>query len=125
LKNIYLRIFEHVIHKSHTLSNKYLKECTELSLIIKTWSFIFKEYSGYNDRLFIQWGDSISSACKIAGLNLKLDLKIYCNDKLKLVLATKCHLNGFIESLETSKEKDICDMKFPIVQLMETSCHIS
>ena len=121
-KNIYRRILEHIIFKNHSLTNSYMNECSELSIIIKIWSYVYEEFFGYDQKLFIQWGDTISPACKISGLDCKLDLRIistvdgssfdvltgeaakktattskkYYSDKLKSVLTTKCHLNSFI-----------------------------
>lgn len=155
VKNIHRHILKHIIFKSHTLSNQYIKSCTELSMLIKTWSYIFEEYFGYiyiyNGQMFIQWGDSVSPACKLLKLDMRLDLRIittidedqfdvmtgeaaktsaitfkkYYDDKLKSVLATKRHLNQFIESLSNWSKKEILKIKFPIIQLMGSTCHIS
>ncbi|ORE13677.1 hypothetical protein BCV71DRAFT_277588 [Rhizopus microsporus] len=64
------------LEESYTLSNQYVKNCTELSLLIKTWSYIFEEYFGYNNQLFIQWRDSVSPACKLSKFDMRLDLRI-------------------------------------------------
>lgn len=55
---------KHIIFKSHTLSNQYVLNCTELPLLIKTWPYVFEEYFGYNNQLFIfksQW-DSLPTS---------------------------------------------------------------
>lgn len=49
--------------------------------------------------------------------------KKYYDDKLKSVLATKRHLNQFIESSSKWSKKEILKIKFPIIQLMGSTCH--
>ncbi|KAG2218709.1 hypothetical protein INT45_002417 [Circinella minor] len=97
-QNIYKKILEHVALKGHTLTDNYIKECSELSIIIKTWGYVYEEFFGYNQKLFIQWGDTISPTsdqpqtnlgpasdqprsnlgptCKQSRLNCKLDFRI-------------------------------------------------
>lgn len=49
----------------------------------------------------------------------------YNDDKLKFVPATKRHLNQFIGSPAKWSKKEILKIKFPIIQLMGSTCHIS
>jgi hypothetical protein len=90
----------------------------------------------------------MTEACKQAGLRLKLDLrllvlrdeeyidamtgefahkplkrKLYL-DKLKSVLATKCHLNAFIKSMPYLPQTSIKDVIVPIIQIMGFNAHI-
>ncbi|KAL4212926.1 hypothetical protein AB4K20DRAFT_1974552 [Rhizopus microsporus] len=115
------------------LTDNYFLNCSEMSTTTKYWSPILESY--------FAGGDTSSINCKILNLNYKLDLymvagtergpveaaigdfasdkatkrKLY-HDKLKSVLASKCHLNALIEKLNflSAAEYDIS-----ILQVME------
>ena len=46
------------------------------------------------------------------------------SDRLKSVLATKCHLNSFLKEATYLKESDITEVRFPIVQMMGLDAHL-
>ncbi|CEP19629.1 hypothetical protein [Parasitella parasitica] len=50
--------------------------------------------------------------------------KLY-NDRLKCVLATKCHLNASLKSLSYISEEDITSVRIPIVQVMGLEAKVS
>lgn len=49
--------------------------------------------------------------------------KLY-HDKLKLILATKCHINNFLASVPYIKADQIKKLKFPIIQIMGMNLHV-
>jgi hypothetical protein len=49
----------------------------------------------------------------------------YYKDKLKSTITTKCHLNDYLGSLSNLSYEDIAGIKFPIIQIMGLSVHIS
>lgn len=93
----------------------------------------------------------MSDTCKKVGRRFKLDLlrllifkddekisdgatgevarkatkRKFYNDRLKSVLASKCHLNAFLESLLHISEEDIVNAVFPLVQIMGLEARIS
>jgi hypothetical protein len=46
---------EHHIYRTYMFSYTYLKECSEMSIIVKYWSNIFELFFGYNRNIFLQW----------------------------------------------------------------------
>ncbi|ORE02530.1 hypothetical protein BCV72DRAFT_245101 [Rhizopus microsporus var. microsporus] len=94
-------------------------------------------------------GDTMTNPCKSKGLKFKLDLhivvlndkevvvdgmaaevaktatkhKLY-EDKLKSILATKCHIKNFLETVPYITAEDIKKLKFPIMQIMGMNVHI-
>ncbi|KAG2229734.1 hypothetical protein INT48_002068 [Thamnidium elegans] len=143
IKRIYIDILErHLIH-SYSLSDAYLKKCSEQSTIIKFWSYLFEQFFSKKS-LFVQWGDTVSPECKRLTLDFKLDIRFiseaekgfiditngefakfhaatkskYYNDKLKAVLAAKCHLNHIIESSPGISVASLKALKIPIVLVM-------
>lgn len=91
----------------------------------------------------------MSQACKSKNLRFKLDLKLLVwkedaaifdggtgevartatprklfSDRLKSVLATKCHLNHFLESATYLDEAIVTQIKFPVVQMMGLDAHL-
>jgi len=101
-------------------------------------------------RLTVFRGDTISDSCKKAGHKFKLDLrlvmiqndknivdnctgemakkatvtKIY-KDKLKSVIASKCHLNTFIKEVPYIRAQDVPLIKIPIIQVAGFSRKLS
>lgn len=94
-------------------------------------------------------GDTMSEVCMSMSLRFKLDLRLLVwkedaaifdggtgevakktepskpfSDRLKSVLATKCHLNDFLNSATYLDESNVTEVKFPIVQLMGLDAHL-
>lgn len=46
------------------------------------------------------------------------------NDKLKLVLVTKCHLNSVLKTMPYIPKSKVKDVKVPIVQIIGLTCHV-
>ncbi|KAG2212594.1 hypothetical protein INT47_000570 [Mucor saturninus] len=49
--------------------------------------------------------------------------KLY-SDKLKSTLASKCHLNSFLETVPFATAQDIRMMRFPVMQIMGMDAHV-
>ncbi|KAI7892716.1 uncharacterized protein EV154DRAFT_601379 [Mucor mucedo] len=49
--------------------------------------------------------------------------KLY-SDKLRSTLASKCHLNSFLETAPFATVKEIRSMRFPIMQIMGMDAHV-
>ncbi|CAO3588499.1 unnamed protein product [Absidia cylindrospora] len=116
----------------------------------KFWTPVFESIFGYKSTVFVQWGDTLSEDCKRADLNLRLDLRITVDiggptletvtgdaasrrgtttgklygDRLKSVLATKCHLNRLIKYLQYIPLNKLKSIFVPIVQVMGMNCSV-
>ncbi|KAG1367347.1 hypothetical protein G6F61_012989 [Rhizopus arrhizus] len=103
----------------------YLKKCSQQSIIIKFWGQLLETFFTKRN-LFLQWGETIPETCMKNEPAMKMDLRMifegedmqaldglngkfakisatnkkkYYDDKTKLVLAGKCHLNQLVMSL--------------------------
>ncbi|KAI7847743.1 hypothetical protein BDC45DRAFT_525199 [Circinella umbellata] len=122
---------------------------SEFDLQIKFWGFVFETWFGENQKILLHWGDTMSKPCKNLNFRFKLDLQLLVwkedrpvfdggtgevarkatpsklfSDRLKSVLATKCHLNSFLKEATYLKESDITEVRFPIVQMMGLDAHL-
>lgn len=80
-------------------------------------------------------GDTVRNTCKMVGLWFKLDLRRdyetivtkckFFTDQLKFILATKCHLNAFLESLLHISEEEIINVQLPLVQIIGLEANMS
>ncbi|KAI8143387.1 hypothetical protein BJV82DRAFT_668449 [Fennellomyces sp. T-0311] len=122
-KNIYQKLLEQILLKSHTLTNSYLDQCSEQWLLIKIWSYMSEEFFGY--QIVTNADESMFEAMtgEAAKTNATRMKKFY-TDKLKTVLATKCQLNHFIMSTPLTAS-EIKKVQMPIIQIIGTTCHIS
>ncbi|CAO3699365.1 unnamed protein product [Rhizopus stolonifer] len=147
IKDIYRHILQQHAFKGHMLTDNYFLNCSELSTITKYWSPILESYFGEKKNLFVQWGDTLSVDCKSLNLNYKLDLRMVVGtergpveaatgefasdkattegklyrDKLKSVLASKCHLNALLEKLSFLPVSQVSNIRLPILQVMGQS----
>ncbi|KAG2197478.1 hypothetical protein INT47_003086 [Mucor saturninus] len=111
--------------KSFMLTQAFVDSCSEQSLNIKFWPYLFECLFGGNEDVFLQWGETKAADCTAEALDFKLDLRITVgieqeqhevataelaknksttesklyNDKLKLALVTKCLYKGVLGSL--------------------------
>ncbi|KAI8058782.1 hypothetical protein BDF21DRAFT_429993 [Thamnidium elegans] len=148
--NIYKYVLEQHAFRSFMLTNAYIDACSEQSINIKYWSYLFETYFGRNRNIFLQWGDTIAADCKNSSLSFKLDLRIIVNiektdhdiiaaelapptttinsklynDKLKLALVSKCHLNSLLMAMPFIPKTKIKLIRLPLIQIMGLSCHI-
>ncbi|KAI9262219.1 hypothetical protein BDA99DRAFT_70653 [Phascolomyces articulosus] len=149
-KKIYTHIMDFHTYKQHQLSDDFISKCSEMSIATKFWSPIFETFFGYDKNLFIQWGDTLSFDCMDESLPFRLDIrmileaekktveaataeiashsrsissKLY-NDKLKSVLASKCHLNALLKKLDHLDSTTLQDVHIPIVQVLGLSVTI-
>ncbi|KAI7869263.1 uncharacterized protein EV154DRAFT_432016, partial [Mucor mucedo] len=122
---------------------------SEFDLQVKFWGYVFKTYFGNSPSILLHWGDTMSSACKKMNLRFKLDLRLLVwkedaaifdggtgevakkaataklySDRLKSVMATKCHLNEFITSATYLKESIVTKVRLPVVQIMGLDAHL-
>ncbi|GAA5808890.1 hypothetical protein MFLAVUS_002289 [Mucor flavus] len=154
MENIVVRIYVFVLRIHHEkpwyFSSENLKRYPEFDFQMKFWGYMFETYLGRNRHIVLQWGDTMSNTCKKVGLRFKLDLRLlilkddesisdgatgevarkatkrkFYNDRLKSVLASKCHLNAFLESLLHISEEEIVNVVFPLVQIMGLEARIS
>ncbi|KAG1183310.1 hypothetical protein G6F36_008540 [Rhizopus arrhizus] len=140
---IYLHILRLHAEKPWVFSGENLSRYSEFDLQIKFWGYVFETYLGRRKEVVLQWGDTMSNTCKKISLRFKLDLrllilkdndmiadggtgefarkvtkaKLYA-DTLKSVVTTKCHLNGFLMSTPYLSEKEVPNVKFPVIQIM-------
>ncbi|GAA5805709.1 hypothetical protein HPULCUR_011233 [Helicostylum pulchrum] len=110
---------------------------------LKSWTYIMETFFDHKQNIELQWGDKITNSCKSKSLKFKLDLhiavlndqevvvdgmtaevakaatkrKIY-GDKLKSILASKCHINNYLNTVPYITAEDIKRLKFPIMQIM-------
>ncbi|SAM08388.1 hypothetical protein [Absidia glauca] len=136
--------------QSHMLSDAYLRQCSEASLVTKFWGPIFEEYFGYDRDIFLQWGDTLETKNAEMGMMMRLDLRVILThgetimegatgefaratattkkklfgDKLKSVLATKIHLNSMVSEMTQLPAKVIPSINIPIIQIMGFNCHL-
>ncbi|KAI9481586.1 MAG: hypothetical protein EXX96DRAFT_448840, partial [Benjaminiella poitrasii] len=52
-----------------------------------------------------------------------INSKLY-NDKLKLLLVSKCHLNSLLMAMPFIPKAKIKLISFPLIQIMGLSCHV-
>ncbi|KAI7847744.1 hypothetical protein BDC45DRAFT_575527 [Circinella umbellata] len=122
---------------------------SELDLQVKFWGFVFETWLGASQRVMLHWGDTMSEPCKDLNLRFKFDLRLLIwkedgpifdggtgevarratvsklfSDRLKSVLATKCHMNDFFKAVPYLKESEITEIKLPIVQIMGLDAHL-
>ncbi|RCH81004.1 hypothetical protein CU098_005532, partial [Rhizopus stolonifer] len=76
LKKICVHILYPCVYNPSSLKDKYLKKCSEQSLVIRFWGNLFEYYFGHEQNVLLQWGDTISSSCKESNLAFKLDIRI-------------------------------------------------
>ncbi|ORZ25731.1 hypothetical protein BCR42DRAFT_315860 [Absidia repens] len=131
------------------LSDAYLQECSELSIMIKYWGFVFEQCLGYSKDVFLQWGDTVSSHSVDIGTTAKLDIRIIIigdnnarieaatgefasasattksklfADRLKSVLVSKVLLNHALSKMKHIPEDAIKTIRIPAIQVMGLSC---
>ncbi|KAG1504427.1 hypothetical protein G6F47_001796 [Rhizopus delemar] len=148
--NIYKYVVEQHVFRSFMFRQSYINSCSEQSLNIKYRSYLFASFFGRNKDVFLQWGETKAVDCTRAALDFKLDLRIIVNieqekhevataelakprstiesklfnDKLKLVLVTKCHLNSVLKTMPYIPKSKVKDVKVPIVQIIGLTCHV-
>ncbi|CAO3652529.1 unnamed protein product [Mucor hiemalis] len=152
-EELVLRIYKFIlqihVEKRRVFSKEYQSLYSEFDLQVKFWGYVFETYFGNNPNILLHWGDTMSSACKNINLRFKLDLrplvwkedpaifdggtgevakkattaKLY-SDRLKSVMATKCHLNEFLTSATYLKESIVTEVRFPVVQIMGLDAHL-
>ncbi|KAI7893555.1 uncharacterized protein EV154DRAFT_479306 [Mucor mucedo] len=143
-KRIYINILEKHVLTPHMLIDSYVAKCSELSMIIKFWSYLFEQYFSQAS-LFLQWGDTISDECKRMSLDFKLDIRFYSttipkswifgtanlrtkgkyyHDNAKAVLTDKYHLNYLVKTLPQIPVRSIKALEIPIVMVMGIDCHV-
>ncbi|KAI7847875.1 hypothetical protein BDC45DRAFT_597530 [Circinella umbellata] len=93
------------------LPDDYIEKCSETSIIAKYWCQLFESFFGTDVKNFLQWGETMSVACREEKMKVKLDLRFtvnnvessisefasqgtttegkFFNDKLKSALVTK------------------------------------
>ncbi|KAG2220954.1 hypothetical protein INT45_006487 [Circinella minor] len=146
---IYNFILQIYIEKPWVLSKEYRNLYSEFDLQVKFWGFVFETWFGENQNIMLHWGDTMSTPCKNMNLRFKFDLRLLVwkedgpifdggtgevarratqaklfSDRLKSVLATKCHLNDFLKAATYLQESEITEIKLPIVQIMGLDAHL-
>ncbi|KAI8339231.1 hypothetical protein BC941DRAFT_350584 [Chlamydoabsidia padenii] len=132
------------------LTDKYVDKCSEMSILVKFWAPLFESYFCYQKDLFLQWGDTVSLDCKAADLDLRLDLRVVLKsqqedleamtgeaasrqattskklytDRMKSVIATKCHLNKLLTQMPFLPPRETKLLYMPIIQIMGLDCSI-
>ncbi|KAI9024299.1 hypothetical protein CLU79DRAFT_844944 [Phycomyces nitens] len=149
IQNIYLYLDMHM-DRPWIFSKQFIEMYSEADYQYKFWSYIFESFLGRKQDVLLLWGDTISDSCKKAGHKFKLDLrlvmiqndentvdgctgemakkaavkKIY-KDKLKSVIASKCHLNTFLKEVPYIHAQDVPLIKIPIIQVAGFSGKLS
>ncbi|KAG1228282.1 hypothetical protein G6F35_002376 [Rhizopus arrhizus] len=116
---------------------------------LKFWAYIIETFFAHKQNMVLQWGDTMTNICKSKNLKFKLDLhivvlndeevvvdgmtaevaktatkqKLY-DDKLKSILASKCHINNFLQTVPYITAEEIKKLKFPIMQIMGMDVHV-
>ncbi|ORZ04514.1 hypothetical protein BCR42DRAFT_398671 [Absidia repens] len=118
-------------------SDEFLNHCSEQSLIVKFWGAVFENFFGYNDKVFLQWGDSLSTCHKDMGRLCALISELLSpparqqwkspllySDKLKSVLATKVLLNDILSKMKYLSSSNIKSIKLPMIQIMRLNYYV-
>ncbi|KAI8883385.1 hypothetical protein K501DRAFT_285400 [Backusella circina FSU 941] len=150
-KNI-KRIYEHVLRihaeKTWMLSKEARANYTEMDFQIKFWGPVFETFFS-SPSVVLHWGDSLSDPCLKKNLKFKLDLRLLLfsheevivdgmngevakqatkaklyGDRLKSVLATKCHINNFLATIPYLDVASVKKILFPILQIMGLNVHV-
>ncbi|KAG2218289.1 hypothetical protein INT45_000971 [Circinella minor] len=154
LKKLLYSILDFHSNEPKKMMNDYWKRCSEQSLIVKFWGYLFEVFFGYDDsETFLQWGDTLSLEHKnMDGMTIRLDLRIIISrmndegslevgtgefasaltinntklykDKLKSVLVSKAHLNNIIKNMKNATPAAIKNIKIPLVQIMGATCYV-
>lgn len=149
IKKIYEYILSMHAERSWIFRKEAIDNYSEADFQIKFWGFIFETFFSDNESIVLHWGDTMTSPCKNSKLLFKLDLRLVVfnqeevvvdglngevakkatkkklyDDKLKSILASKCHLNNFLNSVPFITINDIRKVYFPIIQIMGFNIHI-
>ncbi|CAO3576126.1 unnamed protein product [Absidia cylindrospora] len=75
-RNVLAHILDQHVYKPKMFSDDVLNHCSEQSLVVKFWGPVFEHFFGYDDNIFLQWGDTLSTCHKDMGMTRRLDLRI-------------------------------------------------
>ncbi|KAI9467606.1 hypothetical protein BDB00DRAFT_303074 [Zychaea mexicana] len=147
--DVVINILKQHTFKSHMLSDKYLEEGSETSLIVKYWGMVFEAYFSYHQDIQLQWGDTSSSIQQVRHL-FNLDIRVLATnytthieaatgevakvaavtetklfqDRLKSVLVSKAHLNSILKKMPNITEDMVKSIQVPIIQALGTTCFV-